>query len=92
MQIEPITLNSEILERMQERVQVENREQMIQFVTDALNTYMHLGQLAAGGAQFLARDGDDGEPRRLRFPFQADADEAPEVEAKTKTKASAKKK
>lgn len=78
MEMTPITLDEKTLEKIQQVVKVEDKSAMIQFVTDALNSYMHLGQMAANGAQFLARDGDDGEPRRMRFPFETQPSEAAE--------------
>jgi len=42
------------------------------FITDAINSYMHLGALHAQGCRFYARqdqDGEEGDLVQLRFPF-----------------------
>lgn len=68
-----IVLNNEILNGLRSRVAFETVGDVHALIADAINTYTHLGQLSASGTQIFARDGEEGEFVRLRFPFDTSA-------------------
>jgi hypothetical protein len=66
-----LTLSNEVLAKLQERVAIRTVGDVHELVADAINSYVHLGQLAAGGSQIYAKQGDDGTLVRLHFPFSS---------------------
>ncbi len=64
-----ITLSNEVLTGLRSRVAFRTVGDVQDLVADALNSYIHLGQLTAKGAELLARQGPDGILVRLHFPF-----------------------
>lgn len=67
-----ITLSAQTLEKLHTQVQLPDRAAINDFVADAINTYVQLGQLYTSGGQFqFLSDGRD-DPIVLHFPFQPD--------------------
>ncbi len=64
-----IVLNQEILSGMRKQVAFETQADVQELVADAINSYLHLGNLDASGMRILAQNGTDGELMHLRFPF-----------------------
>ncbi len=64
-----ITLSQEVLDKLGRQVSFRTAADVQRLVADAINTYVQLGQISASGAKVFARDGDDGKPVRLHFPF-----------------------
>ena len=65
-----------VIERLRTRVKMEDERDLRDFVTDALNTYVALGGLVAGGAELQVRNPADGSVRRVRLPFELRRDSA----------------
>ena len=65
-----------VIERLRARVKMEDDREIGDFVTDALNTYVALGGLVAGGAELQVRNAADGSVRRVRLPFELRRDSA----------------
>lgn len=59
-----------VIERLRTRVKMEDERELRDFVTDAINTYVALGGLVAGGAELHVRNPADGSLRRVRLPFE----------------------
>lgn len=76
-----LVLSEDVLRRLREKVAFRTVGDVQGLVADALNTYMHLGQLSAGGVEIFARRGEDGQLVRLRFPFDASAAKSAEEAA-----------
>jgi hypothetical protein len=67
-----ITLSAETLEKLSTAVTLPDAKAVNDFVADAINTYVQLGQLYQSGGEFhFIPEGRDG-PVRLHFPFQPD--------------------
>ena len=64
-----LVLSDDVLRRLRQKVSFRTVGDVQGLVADALNTYMHLGQLSASGVDIFARQGDDGKLVRLQFPF-----------------------
>lgn len=64
-----ITLSNDVLSRLSQVVSFRTVGDVQNLVADAINSYVQLGQLHAGGAEIFAVQGDDSAPVRLRFPF-----------------------
>jgi hypothetical protein len=67
-----ITLAEETLEKLQTQVNFPDAAALNQFVADAINTYVQLGQLYQSGGQFQFLGDGREEPVVLHFPFQPD--------------------
>lgn len=65
-------LSSEIVDVLRKRVDVKDELGLRALVADAINTYVRLGTLAAGGATFYARDKGKEGLVRVHFPFDPD--------------------
>ena len=77
-----------VIERLRTRVKMEDERELRDFVTDALNTYVALGGLVAGGAELQVRNPADGSVRRVRLPFELRRDSArPEPAATAESEA-----
>ncbi len=63
-------LSEAVLAKLQNAVALDNEEDAAQFLADAINTYVELGNRARGGAQFFIRSGPEEPLRRLRLPFE----------------------
>ena len=65
-----ITLSEQTLAKIATQVSFEDDAAVGRFVADAINSYLHLGQLhRQGGVFFLEAEGQD-DPVKLHFPFQ----------------------
>lgn len=70
-----------VIERLRTRVKMADERELRDFVADALNTYVALGGLVAGGSELQVRNPADGSVRRVRLPFELRRDSArPEAE------------
>ena len=65
-----ITLSEQTLAKIATQVSFEDDAAVGRFVADAINSYLHLGQLhRQGGVFFLEAEGQD-DLVKLHFPFQ----------------------
>lgn len=64
------TLSSEIMQKLQAQVSFENDAALNQFLADAINSYMQLGQLHQSGGRFVFEAEGRDEPIVLHFPFE----------------------
>lgn len=64
-----ITLSQDVLTALRAQVGFRTVGDVRALVADAINSYVHLGQLRASGAEIFARQGEDGAAVRLHFPF-----------------------
>ena len=65
-----ITLSEQTLAKIATQVSFEDDAAVGRFVADAINSYIHLGQLhRQGGVFFLEAEGQD-DLVKLHFPFQ----------------------
>ena len=63
------TLTPEILEKLRAQVTLPDQAALNQFMVDAINSYLHLGQLHAQGGDFLFQPKAQDDPVKLHFPF-----------------------
>lgn len=52
-------------------ISFDTEEDVAQFIADAINTYVELGQRAQSGAQYFVKTGPQAPLQRLRLPFEA---------------------
>ncbi|TRD15523.1 hypothetical protein [Palleronia caenipelagi] len=64
-----LTLSQEVIDRLHTQVTFADDAALGQFVADAINSYLQLGQLHQQGAEFLCQTKGRDEPVVLRFPF-----------------------
>jgi len=67
-----ITLSPEIMEKLQTQVTLPDAASVHEFVADAINSYVQLGQLYQSGGQFQFIGEGRKDPVVLHFPFQPD--------------------
>ena len=71
-----LLIPQDVIEKLKTRVRMDGERELRDFVTDALNTYMALGGLVAGGGELQVRNPADGSVRRVRLPFELRRDSA----------------
>ena len=67
-----ITLSEQTLAKIATQVSFEDDAAVGRFVADAINSYIHLGQLHRQGGVFFPRGRGAGRPRQAAFPLSTD--------------------
>jgi hypothetical protein len=67
-----ITISPEVIEKLSERVSFADAASVNEFVADAINSYLMLGQLHQSGGEFLFQAEGSNDLIVLDFPFQQD--------------------
>ncbi|MEX0285629.1 MAG: hypothetical protein AB3N23_13555 [Paracoccaceae bacterium] len=62
-------VTEELLARLRQKVLIQSEDDLHEFVADAINTYVHLGRLCAGGATIFATSPSSNDYVELHFPF-----------------------
>lgn len=62
-------LSSDLLRKLSAQVDIPNKSALNEFLADAINTYLHLGQLKQGGGDFFFLADGHEELIKLHFPF-----------------------
>lgn len=69
-----ITLSKEVLGKLSTQVAFKTAADVRALVADAINTYVQIGNLRASDVGIFAKQGEDGDLVRLRFPFDPTPD------------------
>lgn len=64
--------SNEVMTSLREKVEISTLSDLHNLVSDALNTFVHLGNLAKDDTRFFVREHENGELRRMRFPFETE--------------------
>jgi len=67
-----VSLSADVLEKLQTVVSFKDQNAVNDFVADAINTYVQLGQLYQSGGEFHFISEERDGPVKLHFPFQPD--------------------